>query len=297
MTTPTKPRMKTMGQNSLKIFGLVTIIILSLFFGILLNDQLAYGISLLTPYSYETALDFINNDSGQWTRINGVTPDLTLVGIGIVMLGAWWLYNRYVFKVPLVKNPIPWHYVGAFLSLVVLTQIISIAFHTQPLEQWHLVLYESVSYGSFGSLEEIIFRGLLLGGVALFTNRKKTIFMWVIIGAVIFGIIHAFNIAEQSFVLTLYQVIFAIFAGINFGLFYIITGRLWLAVVIHTLWNMLATSLFVMEKPAIDIQASDLTLLDFANMAIIGVGIVWLSYTLSKLYLSDAIKTESIEKS
>ena len=79
-----------------------------------------------------------------------------------------------------------------------------------------------------GIVEELVFRGWILGSLRPFGERRA-----LVLSALIFGLMHG----------NLTQLPFALLLGLLFGFLYLRTGRLWVGMVIHMLNNALSVVL------------------------------------------------------
>lgn len=106
------------------------------------------------------------------------------------------------------------------------------------LQPWYLILYSLFSILGVGIREECIYRATVQNIVAKkYANSMKGIWITAIVGAFIFGIMHAGNFfttttAPSSIVV---QIISAMFSGLVFSAIYLRSGNLWAVILIHTL--------------------------------------------------------------
>lgn len=106
------------------------------------------------------------------------------------------------------------------------------------LQPWDLILYSLFSILGVGIREECIYRATVQNIVAKkYANSVKGIWITAIVGAFIFGIMHAGNFfttttTPSSIVV---QIISAMFFGLVFGAIYLRSGNLWALILIHTL--------------------------------------------------------------
>ena len=106
------------------------------------------------------------------------------------------------------------------------------------LQPWYLILYSLFSILGVGIREECIYRATVQNIVAKkYANSVKGIWITAIVGAFIFGIMHAGNFfttttSPSSIVM---QIISAMFIGLVFGAIYLRSGNLWAVILIHTL--------------------------------------------------------------
>ena len=110
--------------------------------------------------------------------------------------------------------------------------------HEATLQPWYLILYSLFSILGVGIREECIYRATVQNIVAKkYANSMKGIWITAIVGAFIFGIMHAGNFfttttTPSSIVV---QIISAMFSGLVFSAIYLRSGNLWAVILIHTL--------------------------------------------------------------
>ncbi len=93
-------------------------------------------------------------------------------------------------------------------------------------------------YFIVGLLEELIFRGLVLGIVL---KKIKNIYVRIIASALIFAIPHIFNTDNISIVV---MFAFSLLYGVVSGEMFIFTKSIWMSTGFHWLWNYSITSIF-----------------------------------------------------
>ena len=76
-------------------------------------------------------------------------------------------------------------------------------------------------------VEESLFRGVILGGLLDKAKTKKQIICAIVVGAIIFALIHG----------SLQQFIYPIIMGIVFGTIFFITGNIWYSIILHMFSN------------------------------------------------------------
>ena len=106
------------------------------------------------------------------------------------------------------------------------------------LQPWNLILYSLFSILGVGIREECIYRAAVQNIVAKkYANSVKGIWITAIVGAFIFGIMHAGNFftttTNPSSIVV--QIISAMFSGLVIGAIYLRSGNIWVVILIHTL--------------------------------------------------------------
>lgn len=106
-----------------------------------------------------------------------------------------------------------------------------------------LILPLVLRYTGVGLIEESFFRGLILAILlSAWGINKKGIYRSVIVSSILFGLVHLtnlFNILKGKDVMieTISQVFYVTFLGIFFAAIYLRTKNLWIAVIIHSLFD------------------------------------------------------------
>lgn len=106
------------------------------------------------------------------------------------------------------------------------------------LQPWYLILYSLFSILCVGIREECIYRATVQNIVAKkYANSAKGIWITAIVGAFIFGIMHAgnfFTTTTNPSSIAL-QIVSAMFTGLVFSAIYLRSGNIWVVILIHTL--------------------------------------------------------------
>lgn len=283
---------KSTAINILKILGLAGVIFASyLGAGPALLVLIKQVLPAITPYEVKEIYDFIVNPDGVWNRVNMPPADLKKLGWCLIILPLWWVYNRFVYKLPLYKNPIPWKLAGAWVAITTFVSLSSLLNPDGVMEHWDLLLYDALDSAQAGPWEEVVFRGLLVGMVVLFTTNKQIIFRWIMLVTLIFAVAHFANAREEALILSTITVFYAFFSGIILSLFFVITGRLWVGVVLHMLWNALSTSFMIRDVHVMDMTVQDLSVFEFGGMAVFWIVQLLLLRALYRHYMCDSVKT------
>ncbi len=128
-----------------------------------------------------------------------------------------------------------------------------------------LILPLVLRYTGVGLIEESFFRGLIL---AIFLSawgiNKKGIYRSVIVSSILFGLVHLTNLlnilkGRDVIIETISQVFYATFLGIFFAAIYLRTKNLWIAVIIHALFD-IADGLYAIAIKAGGISSMTTTL-------------------------------------
>lgn len=163
---------------------------------------------------------------------------------------AYWMYVRYMERRELTElgheKAIQEFGVGSFIGFALFTLIIVILwllgfYRVDGLDIFWLSLIGALA-GAFVSAfaQELIFRGVL------YRITEEWLGLWwaLAVSALLFGLIHLTSAGATIFS----AIAIALQAGVLLGTTYALTGRLWMAVGLHTMW-------------------------DFANDGIFGVGV------------------------
>ena len=106
-----------------------------------------------------------------------------------------------------------------------------------------------------GVLEEILLRGLILYAlVSQWRKKRHGAVAAVLTSAVLFGVLHFFNLATGEWTITTLQVLEAFVSAILSGGLVLISGSVWPAVVMHSGINLLA-NIAVLNDPSFVLTA------------------------------------------
>ena len=136
------------------------------------------------------------------------------------------------------------------------------------LQPWYMILYSLFSILCVGIREECVYRATVQNIVAKkYANSVKGIWITAIVGAFIFGIMHAGNFFTtttnpSSIVL---QIISAMFSGLVLGAIYLRGGNVWVVILIHTLIDVTGLVPFSFFGVTLDESLNKLTW-DWARM-------------------------------
>ena len=123
------------------------------------------------------------------------------------------------------------------IYIIIVEELINPSFHlfqNISLEGWIVLFFWIISV-SF--VEELVFRGLLQSVIIKkFARNKITLISSVFIASVIFGAFHLIDF-DLGFYNELSQLFYAMFLGVLFGVFILITRKIWPVILIHTLIN------------------------------------------------------------
>lgn len=146
------------------------------------------------------------------------------------------MYGRLIFK-----DMLKWACIGLIIPLSVwgfyyFFHLVVPFNHTVPLTGSEttgiLVRWLSVSLAA-GLTEEVLFRGLLF---MIMKSRYSTA-LSVFITSLIFGLLHIFMLSTFDIVSAIIVVFGGIIAGIMFSLIYLYTRVIWLAAIVHFIWD------------------------------------------------------------
>jgi uncharacterized protein len=101
---------------------------------------------------------------------------------------------------------------------------------------WLVLIPAAVANIPSAFVQEILFRGVL----ERITEETAGTWIALILSSVLFGLIHAFSANATA----LSTISIMLEAGILLGAAYIVTGRLWLAIGIHTAWDLSVDGIF-----------------------------------------------------
>ena len=180
----------------------------------------------------------------------GIASLLAFVLVTPASYFAYWMYVRYMERRELTElgheKAIQEFGVGSFIGFALFTLIIVILwllgfYHVDGLDILWFSLIGALA-GAFVSAfaQELIFRGIL------YRITEEWLGLWwaLAVSALLFGLIHLTSAGATIFS----ALAIALQAGVLLGTTYALTGRLWMAIGLHTMW-------------------------DFANDGIFGVGV------------------------
>ena len=124
---------------------------------------------------------------------------------------------------------------------------------------WYLILLGLISVLAIGIREECVFRATIQNIVAQkYAHSTKGIWLTAIVSALIFGLIHAFNIFSGVEVVgALFQATTNIGIGLFFAAVYLRSGSLWAVVAIHTLTDLAGLFLSIFKyKSELELMSS-----------------------------------------
>lgn len=129
-------------------------------------------------------------------------------------------------------------YIVWYSGIMVLMLVKNLGNPEATLQPWDLILYSLFSILGVGIREECIYRATIQNIVAKkYANSVKGIWITAIVGAFIFGIMHAGNFftttTNPSSIVV--QILSAMFSGLVFSAIYLRSGNVWVVILIHTL--------------------------------------------------------------
>ena len=117
---------------------------------------------------------------------------------------------------------------------------------------WNLILFGLISVVGIGIREECVFRATIQNILAKkYANSAKGIWITAIVSALIFGLIHAFNVfSGVDFLPAVVQAFTNVGIGLFFAALYLRSGNLWVLIFVHTLTDTagLAGSVFLYQS-------------------------------------------------
>ena len=145
------------------------------------------------------------------------------------------------------------------MALTVLQAFVLVVFFAESLSDpatvwkpWNLILFGLISVVGIGIREECVFRATIQNILAKkYANSAKGIWITAIVSALIFGLIHAFNVFSG---VDLLPAVVQAFTNVGIGLFfaalYLRSGNLWVLIFVHTLTDTagLAGSVFLYQS-------------------------------------------------
>lgn len=143
--------------------------------------------------------------------------------------------------------------------------------------------------------EEFLFRGLIFGRLLeSWRDKKRFVWMAVLISSVIFGLRHLLNLIEKpgTFNMTAAQVCFTLMAGIYLCAVYLKTDNLWICVLIHFLEDFFTGFWGMASSTAYQAQFKDIPLTNAVMLA--GVHVIYIIF--GALMLKDNHIYGGIEK-
>ncbi len=147
--------------------------------------------------------------------------------------------NKYIFKQKhdnFFKVLIKAWPIWLFSIITLAVNIFSISFENIKFIEVITLLIYTIEIGIF---EELLCRGWLLNEfIERFGDNRKNVLFSILVSGSLFGIIHIVNfVGGQPLIMTLAQILGAIFAGIAFGAIYYRTKNIWSVIFLHALWD------------------------------------------------------------
>jgi membrane protease YdiL (CAAX protease family) len=196
------------------------------------------------------------------------------IGIGAILLTLFalsfgWLPSVLSFS-PRVDIPILW--IIPLASVVAIAARFSVAklAHFEPKGLAYLILGTLV----VGYSEELLVRGIT---VSALQHANYSVLLVGIISSTIFGLLHFMNYFNgQDLNKTSIQVVGTILMGLNFYFVFILSGTLWLSIIIHALYDL---SIFTMgpdPKTPDGIIGQVISIATLATFILPVIGLIWL---------------------
>lgn len=144
-------------------------------------------------------------------------------------------------------------------AFALVTQFAQAIFGDNAWKPWYLILLGIVSVIGIGIREESIFRATIQNILAKkYANSTKGVWITAIVSALIFGLIHAFNIFTGVDVLpAIIQAITNVGIGLFFAALYLRCGNIWTLVAVHALTDTagLFESIFLYKSETVVISS------------------------------------------
>ncbi|KRM96005.1 hypothetical protein FC19_GL001070 [Liquorilactobacillus aquaticus DSM 21051] len=128
-------------------------------------------------------------------------------------------------------------------SIIIFFHIMLLCFDAgiwlHPLNTWQLTVKGSLIGIYAGLIEEILVRGLILNVLLkLYRNEKNGVWKALVLQGIIFGLAHISGVFAGESVLTSIAIAIDVSAmGVLWGVIYLITKRLWIVILLHSLWD------------------------------------------------------------
>lgn len=176
-------------------------------------------------------------------------------------------------------------FIIAFNNLPIVAYLEGRAVMTESLNVFLLFVLFCLSIGVF---EEVVFRGLILTVLLQrLPETKQGILIAIVLSSVIFGVIHFVNlVAGASPFDTLLQMGYSFLMGMLWAVVYLKTKNLWMAVLLHALYNM--AGLVFVQIGSVYGRYDVLTIITTVLIGLVG------AYYYFKLYLT--IEPEDIKE-
>lgn len=188
---------------------------------------------------------------GLWLSQGGANEALIELGGGIALLIVSLLLVVVLDRRPLASFGLPvdrWaardFMLGLFITAVQLGLIFGIewaAGWTRPLGfAWNADLFRAMLIGWIGTslLEELLTRGYAFQSLLAFGGRKWGAILALLGTSVGFSMLHGAN--PHMGILPFLSLIIA---GLEYGVAYLVTGRLWMPLAMHFAWNLIESTL------------------------------------------------------
>ena len=231
---------------------------------------------------------------------------LTLSGIAIWLMRKMEVFNINDFKFKNMGRGFLLAWVG--FVYVIISSIISIvelpanSFIT-PNMFYILIVFVQLLFGT-SILEEVFFRGLVLRLLLKkMGDSKRGIINACIISAVLFGAVHFGNILAivdkssiGSYLLIFSQVIGAASCGLFFAAIFLQTRKLWILILMHTLFNLPAYIIDAVTSPGDIHQITEtLNAINIPRLIFIDTLLVSIPLIIAGLVLLRKVKPEEIK--
>lgn len=173
--------------------------------------------------------------------LSGIIPELAKsVGLIISTLIIAFLY-AYLFKIKNFFSFSNFKSAIILISPLIIFIIGNLLDSNLAISSGYALIIAIISGIAPGIFEEIIFRGVVISYLMKFFKNSKSIIWILIVSALIFGIVHLFNVfAGAPLDTTLFQFFYTFAVGIILGAVYLRTGNLWAPIIIHSIVDIIA---------------------------------------------------------
>lgn len=133
-----------------------------------------------------------------------------------------------------------WYLALLPISIIVLMNALGVEFASLDFSASKVTLWVFSNIG-IGFVEEMMMRGAVFYILyKAWGSSKKGVYAAVLVQALIFGLAHYSNLRDMSFIDVTFMVVNATLIGIGFAGLMLVTRTIWLPVVLHSIFDMIA---------------------------------------------------------